>query len=87
MVRTLDTLATVGTSQNGHFKEFEVPNLAARRSADFYKEFANYSPSNQSLDHGGFKLEEWVHEVMRLKLKLLVSRCHHRIEFFRPYVR
>lgn len=85
MVRTLDTLATIGMSQNSHFREFEVPDLAARRSTDFYKEVANYLPLHQSLDHEGFKLKEWVHEVMRLKLELLVSRYHHhRIEFVRP---
>jgi hypothetical protein len=44
MVRTLDTLATIGMSQNSHFREFEVPDLAARRSTDFYKEVANYLP-------------------------------------------
>jgi len=83
-VRTLDTLATVRMSQNSHFREFEVPNLAAKQSADFYGEFANYLPLNQLLDHDGFKLKGWLHEVMRLKLELLVSRYHHRIEFVRP---
>ncbi|CAI9629246.1 unnamed protein product [Alternaria burnsii] len=39
---------------------------------------------NQSLDHDGFKLKGWLHEVMRLKLEYLVSRYHHRIEFVRP---
>jgi hypothetical protein len=38
----------------------------------------------QSLDHEGFKLKERVHEVMRLKLELLVSRYHHRVEFVKP---
>jgi hypothetical protein len=84
MVRTLDTLATIGMSQNSHFGEFEVPNLAAKQSADFYDEFANYLPLNQSLDHDGFKLKVWLHEVMQLKLELVVSRYHHRIEFVRP---
>jgi len=73
MVRTLDTLATIGMSQNGHFRESEIPNLAAKQSADLYDEFANYLPLNQSLNHDGFKLKGWLHEVMRLKLELLVS--------------
>ncbi|KAB2099571.1 hypothetical protein AG0111_0g12155 [Alternaria gaisen] len=84
MVRTLDTLATIGMSQNGHFREFEVPNLAAKQSADFYDEFANYVRLNQPLDHGGFKLKGWLHEVTRLQLEVVVSRYHHRIELVRP---
>ncbi|RYO44932.1 hypothetical protein AA0113_g10640 [Alternaria arborescens] len=84
MVRTLDTLAIIGMSQNGYFRESEIPNLAAKQSADLYDEFANYLPLNQSLNHDGFKLKGWLHEVMRLKLELLVLRYHHRIEFVRP---
>ena len=57
MVRTLDTLATIGMSQNSHFREFEVPDLAARRSTDFYKEVANYLPLHQLLDHEGFQTQ------------------------------
>jgi hypothetical protein len=44
MVRTLDTLATIRLSQNSHFREFEILNLAAKQSADLYDEFANYLP-------------------------------------------
>ncbi|KAI4944095.1 hypothetical protein J4E91_008950 [Alternaria rosae] len=76
------TLATIKRIKNSRFKEFEIPTSATKQSVFIHAEFAKYLPFNEVRDT--FKLETWLCGLMRLKLELLVSHDHHRIDYVRP---
>lgn len=76
-------LKTIRETDDVHLRNFQIPQTAKQQLEIFKDEFQNYLSSLDSPVTCS-KLQNWIKDIMELKLELLISHHHHKIALVPP---